>query len=311
MSGDSFFLSLLPGVTPEAIDPAYRNVRDLPHAAGYRDFVEELWARFRAIAEPGFRLKAATALHPAFWEMYLYAALTERGLRVGRASLDGPDFFVDTPAGRVWIEATAPGPGEGPDAVPPPDYSAREAREVPEDKILMRFTGAMREKAKQFERAATAGLVSRGEPYVVAINSHDADPAFGGYVPYYLTAFLPIGHLAIAIDNRTGEVVERRLTYRDTLTRQSGKTVPTDTFLSGAYPAVSAFLHSRVDCANFPGQFGGDFAILHNPRAAAPLGDDLFAFCKQTRVGEDGEEFWLEEREPATSLMSRPSAAPG
>ena len=59
----SFFLPELPDIAPDAIDRAYRNVRDLPHAAGYREFVEEPWTRFSAIAEPDFRLKAATALH--------------------------------------------------------------------------------------------------------------------------------------------------------------------------------------------------------------------------------------------------------
>jgi hypothetical protein len=114
LSGDSFFPPSLPGVAPDAIDPAYRSLRYLPHPADYRGFVEELWTRFSAIAEPDFRLKAATALHPAFWEMYRYAALLERGLKVGRAAFAGPDFFADTPWGRVWIEAAAPGPGEGP-----------------------------------------------------------------------------------------------------------------------------------------------------------------------------------------------------
>lgn len=301
MAGDSFFVPSLPGVPDGAIDPAYRNVRDLEHAASYKTFVEELWARFRPIAEPDFRLKAATGLNPAFWEMYLYAALSEHGLKVGRAAFAGPDFFVDTPGGRVWVEAAAPGPGDGPDAVPPPDYGAREARRVPEDQIIMRFTGAMREKVRVFARAISAGLVQRSDPYVVAINSRDADPAYGGFVPYYLKAFLPIGHPAISFDRRTGDVVERTVTYRDTLTKKSGSPVSTDSFLSGAYPAVSALLHSRVDCANFPRQLGGDFGILHNPRADAPLGDELFAFCKQTRVREDGESFCLDEREPTSA----------
>lgn len=304
MSSDCFFLRDLPGVAPAAIDRAYANVRDLPHNGVYRNFVEELWARFSPIAEADFRLKAAKALHPAFWEMYLYAALTERGLNVRRPSFEGPDFLVETPAGRVWIEATTPGPGDGPDAVPPLDHGAHEARRVPEERILLRYTNAMAEKVGQFDRALKAGLVHPSEPYVVAINSRDADPAYGGHVPYYLQAFLPIGHLAIVIDRRSGDVVERKVTYRDKLTKQSGSLVLTDTFLSGAYPTVSALLHSRVDCANFPQRLGADFEILHNPRATAPLGDELFAFCKQSHVRADGDSFWLEEYEPFSARRS-------
>ena len=94
----------------------------------------------------------------------------------------------------MCIEASAPG------RRPPLDYGAPAAHPVPEHKILMRFTHAMRDKVGQFERVVNAGLVPRGEPYVVAINSHNAAPVFGGYVPYYLKAFLPIGDLAIARD---------------------------------------------------------------------------------------------------------------
>ena len=115
-----------------------------------------------------------------------------------------------------------------------------------------------------------------------------------------MKALLPIGHLEVALDAQTLEIVENRVAYRAQVLKQSGGAVPTDSFLSGAYPALSAVLHSRVDCANFPPELGGDFAILHNPRATWRLGDELFAFCKQTRVEEDGESFWLEERAPDT-----------
>lgn len=300
-SSDSFFLPSLPGIAEDAIDSAYRAVRDLAHAARYRALIEQLWGRFAPVAEPDFRSKAATALHQAFWEMYLFAALTEHGLQVGRVAHTGPDFFVDTPTGRVWIEAVAPGAGEGPDAVPPHDYGSREARRVPEDQILMRYTSAMRGKAEQFERAIRGGVVRRGEAYVVAINSREADPSYSGFVPFFIKAFLPIGHPAIGLDPQTGNVVEQTITYRDSVSKKSGSVVPTDTFLSGAYPNVSALLHSRVDCANVPSRMGGDFELLHNSRAEAPVGDDLFAFCKQTRVREDGESFSLDERVPPES----------
>jgi hypothetical protein len=42
LSGGSFFLSSLPGVAPDGIDPAYRNVRDLPHNGGYRGLTDGL-----------------------------------------------------------------------------------------------------------------------------------------------------------------------------------------------------------------------------------------------------------------------------
>ncbi len=152
----------------------------------------------------------------------------------------------------------------------------------------------MKGKADQFNRALLANRVKSTDAYVVAINSRDIDPYYGGAPPYYLKAFLPIGHPAIVFDSSTGKIVDRTITFRNELKKVHEAHVPTDTFLSGAYPFVSAVLHSRVDCANLPSRLGGDFQMLHNPSAVS-IPDDLFAFMKQFRVTTDDDSFSLRE----------------
>lgn len=294
----TFFLDELPlGIPPNDVDTAYVNVRDLPDNEPYRAFVEKLWLQFQDVAEPKFQVNAVRGLQQAFWEMYLYAALCEHCGSVKRAGPAGPDFYIETKGRRIWIEAIAPTPGDGPDAVTPFPSGTRKARRVPEDQILLRFTAAMKEKADQFNRALLANRVQATDAYVVAINSRDIDPYYGGAPPYYQKAFLPIGHPAVAIDPRTGQIVDRMVTYRNELKKANEAHVPTDTFLSGAYPLVSAVLHSRVDCANLPSLLGGDFQMLHNPRAVS-IPDDLFAFMKQFRVTTDDNSFSVRELEP-------------
>jgi hypothetical protein len=153
----------------------------------------------------------------------------------------------------------------------------------------------MKTKADQFDKALSAKRVQRTDAYVVAINRLDIDSVRGSQIPDYRKAFLPIGPTAVAISPRTGLGVGQMVTYRNELKTAAGATVPTDTFLSGAYPSVSAVLHSRVGCANPPSCLGGDFEMLHNPRALSTIPDNVFAFVKQFQVIEDGDSFSLRE----------------
>lgn len=269
----------MPGPSPDA---AYTNLRDLPHNHQYREFAESLWEEFAPEADANFRERARAHLHPQFWEMYLFVALRRRGLDPRRVGHEGPDFLIERGGARFWVEAVAPGPGVEADAVPQPPYGAAVASRVPEEKILLRFTTVLAGKAEQFRRARDRRQALAGDGYVLAINSRDVGHSWagGGVLPYFVKAFLGIGHLAVPIDTTTGEAGEAFLTPRNSVVKESGKTVPTDGFLSGRFPAVSCALHSVVDCANLPRDFGADFQVAHNPTATVPAPRDLFSFCR-------------------------------
>ena len=109
---DSFFLP-----SPTA-DAGYQNVRDLPHLEEGKLFVESLWPKYQHLADPHFREDARNHFLQRFWEMYLACTLLERGLELHRAGGEGPEFYFLLEGKRTWVEATAPGPGTGPDKVP-------------------------------------------------------------------------------------------------------------------------------------------------------------------------------------------------
>lgn len=278
----------------QASDPAYLNLRDLQDAKKEREVVEALWERFAPVADPEFKNRAKKYFHGQFWEMYLYVALLEHGLDVHRAGHKGLDFCVESEVGRIWIEATAPTRGSGKDSVPPLESGV--ARHAPEKEIILRCTSALRDKVDHLRRAVAANIVSPEDTCVIAINSWECDTWYGGEPPYFLKAFLPIGHLAVAIDTGTCEIVDRKMTHRKEVSKESGSTVPTDTFLSGEYPDVSAVLHSKVQCASRFVSIGEDFCVLHNPRARVPLTEAIFTFCRQIRVLDEGHCFRLEDR---------------
>jgi hypothetical protein len=277
--GSMFFL---PG---EAQDVAYRNTRDDPRGTEARAFCETLWERYRALADLHFREDARNHFLQRFWEMYLAVTLLERGMPIERYGEEGPEFFTRVGTRRLWVEAAAPGPGQGPDQVPEIVYGG-EYVEVPVEQILLRFTNALAEKQDRYLAARAKGIIAPEDMYVLALNSRGIPYApYESSMPYFIRAYLPIGPLTADFDVNTGEMVASFYRYRPLVRKLSGAEVSTRTFMDGGEASFcSAVLHSAVDCANHPVTLGDDFSLLHNPSAANPVDASLLGWCAQFRV---------------------------
>ena len=271
MSSDSFF------VLGDCQDPGYRNVRDLPHYREARDFTESLWRRYRGYEDEHFLQEAKDHFLERFWEMYLAVAFLERGFELSRAGNAGPEFCFTSGNRKIWVEAVAPGPGEGNDRVPELQMGPEVASKVPTEKILLRYTNAIVEKRKQYVAALERGTLDESDAYVLAINSRRISHApFGNTLPFFVQALLPFGPPTILIDRKTGEFGERFYQLRESVTKAKGSAVSTASFLDPQFAFVSAVLHSSVDCANRPSRLGGEFIILHNPSASRSLDRSVF-----------------------------------
>lgn len=264
-------------------DLGYLNTRDHPDGAGHKRFVEELWGRFHQLADPHFREDARNHFLQRFWEMYLAVALLKHGFNLQRHGDEGPEFYAFVGNSRIWFEAIAPGPGDGPDQVP--QLVSGEITEVPTEKILLRFTNALAEKRGRYAIALKKGIVSAEDRYVLAINSRGIRHApYSNFMPYFVQAFLPFGPLAVSIDVKTFEVKDSFYQYRPAVSKISGSNVSTRAFLDKEASFCSAVIHSGVDCANHPDQPGGDFSVLHNPNANHPLDPATFNWCEQLNL---------------------------
>jgi hypothetical protein len=214
--------------------------------------------------------------------MYLAVALLERDFDLKRHGDEGPEFYAIVRNRRVWFEAIAPEPGNGPDQVPPlrcdDSFPA-----FPTEQVLLRFTHALDEKRRRYSEAVRKGIIGTKDQYVLAINSrgirHDAP--YEKRMPLFIQAFLPIGPLVVPIDVKTRKFEEPFYQPRPSIAKLSGSPVSTRTFLDDDDRFCSAILHSGVDCANYPTRIGGDFAILHNPNAQCPLDFTLFEWSEQ------------------------------
>jgi hypothetical protein len=273
-------------------DPAYEATRDLPRAAVYKQFVEELWARFEPLADRHCREDARDHFLQRFWEMYLGVTLLDHGFKLHRNGHEGPEYYAIVDSRRMWFEAIAPGGGDGPDRVPElePANSPGEIRAgyVPTEQIILRYTNALAEKRDRYNDALSKEIVSPDDYYVLALNCSGIPHArFGGSPPYFLQAFLPIGPITITVDVETFEAKESSHAYRPEIVKFKGSKVSTRAFLDEDARFCSCVLHSAVHCVNNTARLGFDFSVLHNPRAYRPIDAAVFGWCEQFTVQDD------------------------
>lgn len=298
---DEFFL------TGEARDVGYTNIRDFSHHEKARQFIAYLWEHYKQFADPHFREDAKNHFLERFWEMYLTVTLIEHGFNINRVGEEGPEFYIEQDGKKIWVEAIAPGPGEGPDRIPEPERGI--AYHVPTEKILLRFTHALSEKRNKYIEARKKGIISPDDGYLLAINSRGIPHApYGNTMPYFIQAYLPFGPYAVSIDPGTGNIVDSFYQHRAAVSKLNGANIPTTAFLDQEFSCISSVLHSSVDCVNRPEALGGDFCMLHNPNASLSVDQSLFSWCQQLSLV--GDELITREPNQALNMDAAENAAP-
>jgi hypothetical protein len=110
------------------------------------------------------------------WEAMLYRHLTNEGFqfrrdRVSKSGQDGPDFGVLYDGRTIWIEAIVPAPeGIPPDYLQPLRAGVVEAKSVPHEQMLLRWTGALSYKRRKLQCYREKGIIAEQDCAVVAIN---------------------------------------------------------------------------------------------------------------------------------------------
>lgn len=271
----------------ENTDPKYRIVRDDPRYQDLKKYIEKLWTKFHPFADNSFQADIAWQFHPHFWEMYLGCALLELGFDLTpRETKDGPDLKAKFRGKTVWVEATAPDKGSGDDAVPEPIID--QITEVPEEKVLLRFTNSVYEKKIKLQEYILKGIVKPDEIYIVAIN--------GFLVPYssprdeihsIVKAVLPIGKESITFNLDTFEFINSSYQYRSEIEKHSGSQVPTTAFQNRDFAGISGIIYSNAELWNLPYSFGSDFLFVHNPLATNKIDHGWLKIGKYYWVEDD------------------------
>jgi hypothetical protein len=256
---------------PQA-SPEYLALRDETYNTHLKNLAQEMWCIFSDWADSTFPQQFAYNVHPRFWEMYLGVRLLDLKFQlIPKQSSFGPDFHVVLDGKNLWIEATAPTEGSGNDAVPSL-YEHSGIDPVPEDKIILRFTNAIAEKVKQREDYIQKEVVSRRDPYVIAVNGHGIGMnLLEGPQPNILKSVYPVGDYSFTIDVNTLETVRKGYQTRFQILKRSGAPVPTNAFLDPIYSGISGILYSNVALWAMPIIPGCEYLFIHNALADIPL----------------------------------------
>jgi hypothetical protein len=267
----------------DAQDSEFRSIRDKRRFSQQKDIIENLWERYRSYADPGFQQKIARSFHTHFWEMYLACGLMDRGYQLApKNDAKGPDICILNADRRLWVEAVAPGRGEGADAVPVPRIDRAEY--APVGRIILRLRSVIEDKWRKYKSYVTDGVLSPAEPYVIAVNGGYVPEAgaIGSGLPYIVQAVSRLGSQYVSLDINTLEIVNQGYSDLPFVRKAAGTPVPTGIFVDGGYEGVSAVLYSGARILSLPDVHGSEFVLVHNETATNPL--------PKGWVG--GHEFW-------------------
>jgi len=267
-------------------DRGYLNVRRSRFLRPAKLHVERLWRTYAHYADRHFRQDARKHFLQRYWEMYLTVALLDAGFKPIKLSDEGPEFFIQIAGRRFWIEAIAPGAGEGPDKVP--EFPPGVAFHVPTEQVLLRYTHALATKREKYVSDRAKGIIAPEDGYIVAINSREVPHArYGGVIPYALQAFLPFGRLTATFDLRNNKITDTYFAKRESISKLNKTEIPTTALLDPQYSGISAILHSAVDAANAPVVLGADLFVLHNPLASHRIATETFTRWRQYVFAND------------------------
>lgn len=164
-----------------ATDKDYLSLRDDPRFQEQRQYFEGLWQRYKPYADANFGGEIARQFHSRFWEMYLACTLMDQEHDLIRTR-GGPDICIKNGDGPIWVEATAPSRGEGPDALPEPEIrvgSRPMAIRIPENDIILRFRSALEGKLRKYLEYRRKGKIACGEPFVKNLLDETAGTLWG------------------------------------------------------------------------------------------------------------------------------------
>jgi len=265
-----------------------------PTAKKSREITNQLWKKYKDYADKNFKQEIKNDFHARFWEMYLACILLQNGFFLQKHK-GGPDILFKYNNQKIWVEATAPSPGESEDRVPEIEYNSFVAQKHPEENIILRYRSAIEEKYNKFLDYKNNKLISENDSYSIAINSskiglHRYGEAMPNTMPEIFKAVLPIGHFQVFINKNNLKIEESNFAFREKITKKSGAAVETDIFLNPHYKGLSRILFSHTSVWDYQNLEGEDLLFIHNPYAINPVDKGFFKVGKEFIVKDSEDE---------------------
>lgn len=282
----------------------YANARE-DEGRAVQERLLSMWDRFAPHADSHFVEQLCSGddsrFHQRFWEMSLAEHLEQCGFSISSDD-EGPDLRAVEDERVFWLEAVVPDVGSGQNRLPE-DYlrpTMGKVVTVPHEAILLRWTAAIKEKFRKYGGYREKGIVSAGEPYIIAVNSFLlGSQGFHGVsqYPHAVEAVFPVGPLQITIDRETLKQTGQGHQYRPFVLNANRRDVPTNVFLNPEYATISAVLGTHDSPDRIRIGRHKPFVVVHNPLARSQIG--RCTLCVDTEyhatVEEDGFTLRREE----------------
>jgi hypothetical protein len=258
--------------------------RRWPQAQRLTTYVLDLWADYRQL-DVDDRDQVVCQLvnddDEQFWQRLWELQLGSHLRRIGhktQSSQKGPDFRFNVDGLTVWVEAISPGPRDIPAAwFEFPQTGVGTTYDTPNAEMLLRWTGAFRNKCIKFENYAADGTTARGEACVIAINGAQLSnfrPTSHGVsqMPWCVEVVFPVGPLQVEFfagrdDTKWGRA------ERHEVPNKNGQPVPLYPFITPECSGISALITSDTACQP---DLTLPLYIAHNPLADVPIPLGLF-----------------------------------
>jgi len=250
-------------------------------ACACHDFIES------NLADANYINELCSGSESKYWARISEALLAARLKRIGHTPLPSsgfcPDFFVIDKECKIWIEAICPEPNGLP--LEWVNHKMEEAISVPHEKILLRWTSAIKEKAEKLlgssdgsvEGYIKKGVVALRDAYVIAVNGcqlrgmKEFPELFGiSQFPFAVEAVFAVGPYQLIIDRDSLKMVNADHQHRPIIKKPSGADVPAYTFLDERFRQISAIWAVDIDGTSSAG-YSEPMVVVHNPDAVIPI----------------------------------------
>lgn len=260
---------------------------DGSHTITYREELIRLCEQFEksGFADKKFIKELTSGNEGKFWscisEALIFDKLKDKELPKRQDNGKGPDFLVLNGDKKVWVEVICPKPNDIPESWL---NFGTGVTEFPHEKILLRWTAAIKEKAEKLigkENSEPGGYLHTGivkpdEAYVIVVNGcqlrHGPFATLTGIsqFPFALEAVFPVGPMQIKISTENMEIIDRGHQHRPFIINKNKSEVPAYTFLDPRYNHISAIWAVDLNGSSVIGNSEA-MSIIHNPNAINPI----------------------------------------
>ena len=151
----------------------------------------------------------------------------------------------------------------------------RQSGRIPEEKIVLRYTSAIRDKYVKYLHYRRKGIVRTGDAYVIAVNRSGLAYRWASAAidlpRFFFKAVYPIGELAVVMDVDTRKLVGAQNRPRFFVHKENKSAVSVQTFILGRRPGLSAVICSDADVGWSVSALGSDFELAHNLLRRRPI----------------------------------------